>query len=101
MGTKGTPAVQAAAKAGIAHRLLTYDYDPPPMPLGSRPPRPWVSDPAVVFKTLIVELDTGALVCALIPAGARLDLKALPHQGKGPAGAAVRGGVSGSGGATA
>jgi Cys-tRNA(Pro)/Cys-tRNA(Cys) deacylase len=77
MSAKGTPAVQVVVKAGIAHRLLTYDYDPAADAIGLQAAEALGLDPAMVFKTLIVELDTGALVCALIPAAARLDLKAL------------------------
>lgn len=60
MTTKSTPAVHAVQAAGIAFRLLEYDYDP-----------------GMVFKTLIVALDTGELVCAVIPSDARLNVKAL------------------------
>jgi|SRR5579862_3905524 len=77
MSSKGTPAVQLVAKAGVAHRLLTYDYDPSAEAIGLQAAEALGLDPAIVFKTLIVELDTGVLVCALIPAPARLDLKAL------------------------
>jgi Cys-tRNA(Pro)/Cys-tRNA(Cys) deacylase len=34
-------------------------------------------EPARVFKTLVVALDTGELVCAAIPSDARLSLKAI------------------------
>jgi len=77
MSSKGTPAVQLVAKAGVKHRLLTYEYDPAAEAIGLQAAEALGLDPAIVFKTLIVELDTGALVCALIPAPARLDLKAL------------------------
>jgi Cys-tRNA(Pro)/Cys-tRNA(Cys) deacylase len=77
MSAKGTPAVQAVVKAGIAHRLLTYDYDPAADAIGLQAAEALGLNPTMVFKTLIVELDTGALVCALIPAAARLDLKVL------------------------
>jgi len=34
-------------------------------------------DPASVFKTLVVALDGGPLVVAIVPVGARLNLEAL------------------------
>lgn len=77
MSAKGTPAVRAVTDARIEHRLLEYDYDPAAEAIGLQAAEALGLDPAKVFKTLIVALDTGALVCALVPAAARLDLKAL------------------------
>ncbi len=77
MSAKGTPAIRAANAAGIAYRLLEYTYDPTAEAIGLQAAEALGLDPRMVFKTLIVALDTGELVCALIPAAARLDLKAL------------------------
>jgi Cys-tRNA(Pro)/Cys-tRNA(Cys) deacylase len=77
MSARGTPAVELLTKAGIPHRLLTYPYDPTADAIGLQAAAALGLDPAIVFKTLIVELENGALVCVLIPSPARLDLKAL------------------------
>ncbi|HYH21935.1 MAG TPA: Cys-tRNA(Pro) deacylase [Azospirillum sp.] len=77
MAAKGTPAVNAAKAAGIAFRLLEYDYDPSADAIGLAAAEALGLDPAVVYKTLIAQLDTKALVCAVIPVAARLDVKAL------------------------
>lgn len=82
MAAKGTPAVNAAKAAGVRFRLLEYDYDPSADAIGLAAAAALGLDPAVVYKTLIAQLDTnvsrsGALVCAVIPVAARLDVKAL------------------------
>ena len=82
MAAKGTPAVNAAKAAGVSFRLLEYDYDPSADAIGLAAAEALGLDPAVVYKTLIAQLDTnvsrsGALVCAVIPVAARLDVKAL------------------------
>lgn len=79
MASKGTPAVNAARAAGIEFRLLEYEYDPNADAIGLHAAQALGLDPAVVYKTLVAQLDTKALVCAVIPAGARLDMKALAH----------------------
>ena len=72
-----TPAVRAAQHAGIAFELLEYDYDPDADAIGEHAARALGRPAASVFKTLIVALDSGELVCALLPSNARLQLKAL------------------------
>ena len=72
-----TRAVQAAKAAGIAFRLLEYDYDPSAEAIGLQAASALDRAPGQVFKTLVAALDTGELVCALLPSDARLDLKAL------------------------
>ncbi|PWC41175.1 Cys-tRNA(Pro) deacylase [Azospirillum sp. TSO22-1] len=79
MASKGTPAVNAAKAAGMEFRLLEYDYDPNADAIGLHAAQALGLDPAVVYKTLVAQLDTKALVCTVIPAGARLDMKALAH----------------------
>src|SRR5690349_13939324 len=77
MSARSTPAVQAAKAAGLAFRLLEYDYDPNAAAIGVQAAEALGLSPKSVFKTLVVALDTGELVAAVIPADARLDLKAL------------------------
>lgn len=77
MAAKGTPAVNAAKAAGLSFRLLEYDYDPSADAIGLHAAAALGLDPAVVYKTLIVQLEPKALACAVIPVAAKLDLKAI------------------------
>jgi Cys-tRNA(Pro)/Cys-tRNA(Cys) deacylase len=77
MASKKTPAVRAAEAAGIRFRLLEYDYDPDAESVGLQAAAAMGIAPERVFKTLVCVLDGAELVCAAIPADARLSLKAL------------------------
>ena len=68
MAGKGTPAIDAATRGGIAFALHEYEHDPPAEKLGL--------DPARVYKTLVADVD-GTLTVAVLPVGAQLDLRAL------------------------
>jgi Cys-tRNA(Pro)/Cys-tRNA(Cys) deacylase len=72
-----TPAVRAAQETRIAFELLEYAYDPNADAIGLQAAQSIGRPAASVFKTLVVALDSGELVCALIPSDARLDLKAI------------------------
>jgi Cys-tRNA(Pro)/Cys-tRNA(Cys) deacylase len=84
MATKGTPAVRTVDAVGVAYRLLEYDYDPNAAAIGLAAAEALGLDPALVYKTLVCQLEggPGGLACAIIPAGARLDLKALAAAAK-------------------
>ena len=75
--TGGTPAIVAAERAGIAFGVLEYTHDPAAASYGLEAAVALGLDPASVFKTLVAALDGGALVVAIVPVGARLNLKAL------------------------
>ena len=77
MGSRITPAVRAVAQAGIAFHLLEYDYDPSAEEIGLQAAQALGRSPETVFKTLIVVLDTGELICGIIPSDTRLDLKKI------------------------
>lgn len=77
MSAKATPAVNALKSAGVAHRLLEYDYDPDADAIGMAAAAALGVDPAMLFKTLVSDVEGVGLVCAVIPSPARLDLKAL------------------------
>ena len=61
----------------MAFEVLEYDYDPDADEIGLHAAQALGRDAATVFKTLIVALDTGEFVCAIIPSDARLNLKAI------------------------
>ena len=77
MGAKKTPALDTIARAGVRFELLEYEYDAAADAIGLHAARALGRPASTVFKTLVVALDTGELVCAVIPSDARLDLKAL------------------------
>jgi Cys-tRNA(Pro)/Cys-tRNA(Cys) deacylase len=72
-----TPAVRALEQAGVAFQLLEYDYDHSADEIGLQAAQALGRQPSTVFKTLVVALDSGELVCAIIPSDARLNLKAM------------------------
>jgi len=76
MGSRGTPATAAVAKAKVEHRIHEYHHDPAAASYGLEAAERLGVDPAVVFKTLVADVD-GRLTVAVVPVAARLDLKAL------------------------
>lgn len=77
MSARVTPAVRAAEAAGLAFRLLEYDYDPDAEAIGLAAAAALGLEPRMVFKTLIALLDGTEMVTVIIPSDARLGLKAL------------------------
>jgi Cys-tRNA(Pro)/Cys-tRNA(Cys) deacylase len=77
MSGSATPAVRAMERAGLAFQLLEYDYDPSADGIGLQAAQALGRRPSTVFKTLVVTLDSGELICAIIPSDARLNLKAI------------------------
>ncbi len=81
-----TPAVAAAARAGVPHRVLTYAHDPAAPSYALEAADALGVPPARVLKTLVARLEHAspdaagrrpALAVALVPADRQLDLKAL------------------------
>ncbi len=73
---KGTPATGAVAKAGIAHRLHEYAYDPAADRIGLQAAEALGIAPARLLKTLMVRCGNEVVV-ALLASDAMLDLKRL------------------------
>jgi len=71
-----TPAIAAAQRAGVAHRVHPYEHDPRAESYGLEAAEKLGVEPRRVFKTLVVTVD-GALSVAILPADAQLDLRAL------------------------
>jgi Cys-tRNA(Pro)/Cys-tRNA(Cys) deacylase len=71
-----TPAIDAARRANIRHRVIEYesgvsrDYGLEAAEAVGVPPQ-------MVYKTLVAKLDAKRLVVALVPVSSELDLKAL------------------------
>lgn len=72
-----TPAIKLLQKRGTAHRVVSYDHDPTASSYGSEAAEALGLDPAVVYKTLLADLDGGETVVAVVPVTGRLSLKAL------------------------
>ena len=71
-----TPAVEAARRSGVEHRVHEYEHDPAAASYGLEAARKLGVEPERVFKTLVVEVD-GGLAVAVVPVATSLDLKAL------------------------
>jgi len=56
---------------------LEYDYDPSADAIGLQAAQALGRDPSTVFKTLVIALDSGELICAIVPSDRQLDLKAI------------------------
>ena len=77
MSGRITPAVRSMEQAGLRFQLLEYDYDRSAEEIGLQAAQALGRPPSTVFKTLVVALDFGELICAIIPSDARLNLKAI------------------------
>ena len=76
MAGKGTPAIAAATRAGVAFTVHEYLHDPRAESYGLEAVEKLGLDAARVFKTLVADVD-GALTVAVVPVEAKLDLRAL------------------------
>ena len=74
--TGGTPATVALERAGVAFTPHPYEHDPAAESYGLEAALALGVEPARVFKTLLVDTDSG-LGVGLVPVNRQLDLKAL------------------------
>lgn len=72
----GTPAIVLLTAQRVAHELHPYEVSPDAPNYGALVAAALGVAPAVVFKTLIAEVD-GALTVAVVPVTGDLDLKGL------------------------
>jgi len=77
VGGGGTPALRAAAQAGIEHRVHTYEHDPAAASYGLEAAGRLGVDPQRVFKTLVSTVDGVGLAVAVVPVASTLDLRSL------------------------
>jgi Cys-tRNA(Pro)/Cys-tRNA(Cys) deacylase len=73
---KGTPAIAAATRAGVAFTVHEYRHDTRAESYGLEAVEKLGLEAARVFKTLVADVD-GALTVAVVPVEAQLDLRAL------------------------
>ena len=76
MAGKGTPAIVAATRAGVAVTVHEYRHDTRAESYGLEAVEKLGLEAARVFKTLVADVD-GALTVAVVPVEAQLDLRAL------------------------
>lgn len=72
--SRTTRATQALTKAGIAHEVHSYAYDPGAERVGLQAAEALGEDPVRVLKTLLIEVD-GKPACAVIPSDRELSMK--------------------------
>lgn len=74
-----TPGIAALVKAGVPHEVLTFDHDRREQSFGAEAVNALTEaagiDSGQIFKTLIISVP-GGLAVAIVPATARLSLKA-------------------------
>jgi len=72
-----TPAVNLLKKAKIPHQVHEYSHDAQHESYGLEAAEKLQLEPARVFKTLVVVLDSGQLACAILPVNQMLSMKNL------------------------
>ena len=72
-----TPAIDLATKQKVAFKVHHYEHDPNVESYGEEAAANLKLNPAQVFKTLVVELNTGELVVGIVPVSGSLNLKAI------------------------
>ncbi|WP_280494537.1 Cys-tRNA(Pro) deacylase [Nocardia asiatica] len=80
MAAGSTPAIRALTQAKVSHRVHAYKHDPRADSYGTEAVDALAGKLGVVaeqvFKTLVIELSTGALAVAVLPVPNTLSLKA-------------------------
>ncbi|MBH0775740.1 Cys-tRNA(Pro) deacylase [Nocardia bovistercoris] len=80
MAGASTPAIRTLTAAKIPHRVHSYTHDPRSDSYGAEAVDALAADlglaAAQIFKTLVIELSTGALAVAVLPVPDSLSLKA-------------------------
>jgi Cys-tRNA(Pro)/Cys-tRNA(Cys) deacylase len=72
-----TPAIDIATKYKVAFTVHQYQHSPSGESYGDEAAATLGIDPKQVFKTLIVELNTGELAVGVVPVSGSLNLKAI------------------------
>lgn len=72
-----TPAIKLLQQRKLPHEVLPYEHDPSAAAYGLEAAEKLGEDPAIVFKTLVAQIDKQSLVVAIIPVAQRLNLKKL------------------------
>lgn len=74
-----TPAIDLALKNNIEHTVHSYQHDPKAESYGGEAVELLGVDKNWVFKTLVIELNTGELAIGVVPVNGKLNLKAIAN----------------------
>lgn len=72
-----TPGIDAASKAGVFHTIHEYEHDPASAGYGNEAAEKMGVDPARVFKTLVVAVDSKTLAVGVVPVTSMLSMKLI------------------------
>lgn len=72
-----TPAINCAEKAKLFYKVHHYEHDKSASSYGEEAANKLNIPSSQVFKTLVVELDSGTLAVSVIPVSHQLNLKAM------------------------
>lgn len=72
-----TPAIKLLEKQKVPHQVLSYEHDPSNSDFGFEAASKLAIDPQHMFKTLVVQSDTGQLAMVLVSVADKVDLKKL------------------------
>lgn len=72
-----TPAINLARKLKISHAVHEYEHDPKSESYGMEAAEKLQVAPERVFKTLVVETDSGELVVGIVPVAEMLSMKLI------------------------
>ena len=72
-----TPAIELLKQRSIEHRLHEYAHEPSASSYGLEAVEKLGIQAECVFKTLVVNLNTGELVVAVVPVSAQLSMKRI------------------------
>ncbi|TYC56760.1 Cys-tRNA(Pro) deacylase [Marinobacter sp. BW6] len=78
-----TPGINAALKAAVPHTIHEYDHDPASESYGTEAAEKTGVDPARVFKTLVVAIDSKELVVGIVPVTTMLNMKLIARAAQG------------------
>lgn len=70
-----TPAITLLEQKQVAFRLHEYTHEPDSESFGGEAAEKLGVDPSYIFKTLVIQLDCGELLVAMVPVLKKLNLK--------------------------
>ncbi|MEX0603320.1 MAG: Cys-tRNA(Pro) deacylase [Marinobacter sp.] len=74
-----TPAINAATNAGVSHKIHKYEHDSAAESFGLEAAEKLGLEPGRVFKTLVVTVDVGEMLVAVLPVSSTLSMKLAAH----------------------
>lgn len=74
-----TPAINLVRQAKVSHTIHQYDHQPNSESYGLEAAEKLALNPERVFKTLVVSVDAGELVVAVLPVSAMLSMKMVAN----------------------